>query len=485
MAIQLMQENGEYNIIVKHFLVDSIDDLSDLENEYECSIGDKVELPDGTIYIRHSDDYQGDLWELNENTSINKILPPININDDGKLLGIVENNWSIVDKPKELPNVGESDVGKTLMVQSIATGSTVIVPFQMVEVEDISQGVELIDIEDSYIEEGIDCFVEVDEIEYSLTIDNDLYLKWNGNDGYIDFNTGYIYFDSIGEHFIKVSLLSSKYEWEKVEIPTELPEVDSNDDGDVLTVVNGAWDKTALSGLPAVTSADNGKGLSVQRMPVAGAVIVPEQTAVYDNIFEAWPLANCNTELFTEGATILLTIDDHSEVCTVFAEDGNIWASFSDNRSGIGYYDSVMYAWSEDSLDPLSVSCTLASYTYEWAADPYAGYDLVMVGNSGSPFPDGNVLDDITIVKGNIETVTAKVRAGDVVRGIMYWVVNDSYFGTFVMDGFYIDDSYQVVIFNGVYCFNSGSRIYYVSCGYDESYALTSAYGSYYEITTK
>ena len=45
---------------------------------------------------------------------------------------------------------------------------------------------------------------------------------------------------------------------------SSLPSVSSTDNGDVLTVVNGAWDKAAPSGLPAVTSADNGKGLSVQ-----------------------------------------------------------------------------------------------------------------------------------------------------------------------------------------------------------------------------
>ena len=45
---------------------------------------------------------------------------------------------------------------------------------------------------------------------------------------------------------------------------SSLPSVSSTDNGDVLTVVNGAWDKAASTGLPAVTSADNGKGLSVQ-----------------------------------------------------------------------------------------------------------------------------------------------------------------------------------------------------------------------------
>lgn len=47
---------------------------------------------------------------------------------------------------------------------------------------------------------------------------------------------------------------------------SNLPSVTSADNGDVLTVVNGTWDKAAPSGgdsLPEVTASDNGKVLSV------------------------------------------------------------------------------------------------------------------------------------------------------------------------------------------------------------------------------
>lgn len=45
---------------------------------------------------------------------------------------------------------------------------------------------------------------------------------------------------------------------------TELPEVTSDDNGKVLGVVEGAWNKvTPPEGLPAVTSDDNGKILKV------------------------------------------------------------------------------------------------------------------------------------------------------------------------------------------------------------------------------
>lgn len=64
MAIQLEKENSKFNIYEQHFLIDSKNDLQTLESEYSCHQGDKAELPDGSYYLRHSDDYQGELWEL-------------------------------------------------------------------------------------------------------------------------------------------------------------------------------------------------------------------------------------------------------------------------------------------------------------------------------------------------------------------------------------------------------------------------------------
>lgn len=51
-----------------------------------------------------------------------------------------------------------------------------------------------------------------------------------------------------------------------------LPPVSSTDNGDVLGVVNGAWNKMAApGGLPTVTSADNGKVLAVENGSWAAA----------------------------------------------------------------------------------------------------------------------------------------------------------------------------------------------------------------------
>lgn len=63
MAIQLLKENDRFNTYHQHFLVDSSDDLTSLEANFKCQMGDVAEAVDGTKYVRHSDGYSGDLWE--------------------------------------------------------------------------------------------------------------------------------------------------------------------------------------------------------------------------------------------------------------------------------------------------------------------------------------------------------------------------------------------------------------------------------------
>lgn len=69
MAIQLLKENDRFNTYHQHFLIDGSDDLTSLEANYKCQMGDVAEVVDGTRYIRHSDDYQGEKWELMESSS--------------------------------------------------------------------------------------------------------------------------------------------------------------------------------------------------------------------------------------------------------------------------------------------------------------------------------------------------------------------------------------------------------------------------------
>ena len=116
MAIQLMQENGEYNINRKHFLLDTEDEFIDLENSYECSMGDIVELVDGTIYYRHSSGYNGDLWEINESSGGTNKLPEVNSEDNGKILKVDNGRWIKDDNFYTL-----NEIYKTIIEEQIVT----------------------------------------------------------------------------------------------------------------------------------------------------------------------------------------------------------------------------------------------------------------------------------------------------------------------------------------------------------------------------
>ena len=97
--IQLEKENSSFNIYEQHFLIDSESELQTLESEYTCRQGDKAELPDGSYYLRHSDDYQGDLWELVKSSSGgsgSSDLPPITSDDDGSFLVAQNGEWGKV-----------------------------------------------------------------------------------------------------------------------------------------------------------------------------------------------------------------------------------------------------------------------------------------------------------------------------------------------------------------------------------------------------
>lgn len=73
-----------------------------------------------------------------------------------------------------------------------------------------------------------------------------------------------------------------------------LPEVTSEDNGDVLTVVGGAWDKAEpAKELPTVTSADNGDVLTVVEGAWAkGALPIPESPVIYLTTDEFGKLPN-------------------------------------------------------------------------------------------------------------------------------------------------------------------------------------------------
>lgn len=122
MAIQLEKENGKFNIYIQHFLIDSAADLQTLESEYTCHQGDKAELPDGSYYLRHSDDYQGDLWELVKSSggsggSGSSDLPSVTSADNGDILTVVNGAW---DKG-EAPYVVSEDADIVIPEQTVTT----------------------------------------------------------------------------------------------------------------------------------------------------------------------------------------------------------------------------------------------------------------------------------------------------------------------------------------------------------------------------
>ena len=61
------------------------------------------------------------------------------------------------------------------------------------------------------------------------------------------------------------------------ELNATLPAVTSSDNGKIMKVVNGAWDKAAMpTELPAVTSSDAGKVLTVNSSGQWVAAALPE-----------------------------------------------------------------------------------------------------------------------------------------------------------------------------------------------------------------
>ena len=106
MAIQLLKENDSFNTYHQHFLIDSSDDLTSLEANYKCQMGDVAEAVDGTKYVRHSDGYSGDLWE-EAGGSGGSELPAVTSSDNGDVLTVVNGAWDKVDPDTIVLHVDE------------------------------------------------------------------------------------------------------------------------------------------------------------------------------------------------------------------------------------------------------------------------------------------------------------------------------------------------------------------------------------------
>ena len=64
MAIKRFKRDNFGNGIHSEFFIDSADDLEVIEDIYDCELGDKAFTPSGAEYVRHSDEFEGDLWIL-------------------------------------------------------------------------------------------------------------------------------------------------------------------------------------------------------------------------------------------------------------------------------------------------------------------------------------------------------------------------------------------------------------------------------------
>ena len=88
--VQKIKEGNSFNSYTQIFQIDSANDLTIIESGYNPHFGDKAELPNGTVYVRHSDDYQGEKWELAKSSGggSGSDLPDYSEASDGDVLSI-------------------------------------------------------------------------------------------------------------------------------------------------------------------------------------------------------------------------------------------------------------------------------------------------------------------------------------------------------------------------------------------------------------
>lgn len=156
MAIQLYKENDKYNVYHQHFYIDNISDLDSIETEYKCQMGDIAELPDGTQYRRHSDNYSGQMWDYFKGggSSGGGDLPDVTAADNGDFLSVQNGEWSKVSGYK-IENSAETIIA----LQNVTTTSSPIGAIGQV-----------VGTLDGVISEGDEVVVTFDGIEYTPPI---------------------------------------------------------------------------------------------------------------------------------------------------------------------------------------------------------------------------------------------------------------------------------------------------------------------------
>lgn len=159
-----------------------------------------------------------------------------------------------------------------------------------------------------------------------------------------------------------------------------LPEVDSTDNGKVLTVIDGAWAAGSGGGggggsIPT-TREDIGKYLGVKESETETEVgtVIPQQTSTVVQGFAA--LNDCDVQFFknaTVGETISAVIDGVEMTLTAAEMYGTILFVNGDHAVGFNGLDAVSYGYmGADQPASVTISATgeLPSPEVDWLAVP-------------------------------------------------------------------------------------------------------------------
>lgn len=155
-------------------------------------------------------------------------------------------------------------------------------------------------------------------------------------------------------------------------------------DGENVTIGGIEWNGTAWdysnagqtgSGLPTVTSADAGKVLTVQSVTEKGAVIAAEQTVTLEDgkTVASGTITNVDTSLMTDGATLLVNIDDVEYVVN-YADESFACGDYTISKK---FGSDTELRITCDSPDTVVVSINLASNSGVWGASGLGDSDRV------------------------------------------------------------------------------------------------------------
>lgn len=217
------------------------------------------------------------------------------------------------------------------------------------------------------------------------------------------------------------------------------------------------------SALPPVTSTDEGSALVVKKVYKPGAVIVPEQTCVYDEEINGTETSNPNSDLFVVGTKVIATLNGEKfGMGTVTESDDEVGAYIADVTYGIYFWkfnNKLLvncYDLSADEPIPTyTCSLSVAEETYEYALDPYPGYDVVF--KTTVTDTEQITAQNTTIEKGSWAEVFSLAKEGKVPRVKVigeyieseseFYVCEYNVFGTYFDVGY--NDALRVFVTGG------------------------------------